>query len=520
MSRKPSSASSNGQHNTAQSSAERSSAEERNAAELGAAERDKVVVRDAAGYIETRVAPERAVISQLLLDEPPSLPPYVANAANGANGMDADDTNDVGPSSLDELAGLCEAAGAEVVGQATQRRARPDSATLFGKGKVEEIGELCRALEADVLVVDRELSPAQGRNLEQALKVRVIDRTELILDIFARRAQTRQAKLQVELAQLRYQLPRLKRMWLHLGRTGGGIGTRGPGETQLETDRNLARGRITLLEKQLDEIRRQKQVESEGRLDFETGALVGYTNVGKSALLNALSRPTGHGVLVANQLFATLGASTRKLELGGGRAVLLSDTVGFVRRLPHNLVECFHSTLAEVGSAQFLLLVADAADPETDDKLKAVRDVLAELHVEETPRILVLNQCDRLSMDKRALLARSHPDAVFTSALTGEGLDNLRERIRQVLEAGDEEIELSLDARDPQTGKLLSELARYGRVLQEDWSAAEENGTGENGSGHEHEADGTAPRVRVRARLARRWREKLAIARAHGVRAA
>ena len=509
MSRKPSSNSSNGQHHTAQSNAERSSAEERNAAELGAAERDKIVVRDAAGFIETRVAPERAVISQLLLDAPPGLPPYVANGAGGMD--DADDSDGVGPSSLDELAGLCEAAGAEVVGQATQRRAKPDSATLFGKGKVEEIGELCRALEADVLVVDRELSPAQGRNLEQALKVRVIDRTELILDIFARRAQTRQAKLQVELAQLRYQLPRLKRMWLHLGRTGGGIGTRGPGETQLETDRNLARGRVTLLEKQLDEIRRQKQVESEGRLDFDTGALVGYTNVGKSALLNALSRPTGHGVLVANQLFATLGASTRKLELGGGRAVLLSDTVGFVRRLPHNLVECFHSTLAEVGSAQFLLLVADAADPETDDKLKAVRDVLAELHVQETPRILVLNQCDRLSTTKRALLSRQYPDAVFTSALTGEGLDDLRECIRQVLEAGDEEIELTLDARDPQTGKLLSELARYGRVLQEDWDATED-GSAENGRGPQHEADGIAPRVRVRARLARRWHDKLGVA--------
>jgi GTP-binding protein HflX len=223
----------------------------------------------------------------------------------------------------------------------TQRRDKPLAATLFGKGKVEEIGELCREHEADVLVVDHELTPAQGRNLENLLKVRVVDRTELILDIFARRAQTRQAKLQVELAQLRYQLPRLKRMWTHLERTGGGIGTRGPGETQLETDRRLAGERIAYLQKQLDEIRKQKQTESVGRADFQTGALVGYTNVGKSALLNALSRPTGKGVLVANQLFATLGASTRRVELGNGRDVLLSDTVGFVRRLPHNWSNVF-----------------------------------------------------------------------------------------------------------------------------------------------------------------------------------
>ncbi len=436
--------------------------------------------RDASGYISTRVEPERALLAQLILNEPPAFEPF-------GNTTDHE-------SQLDELAGLAEAAGAVVVERVTQRRNRPEPATLFGKGKVAEIAELCQAEKVDVVIVDCDLSPAQGRNLEKALNVRVIDRTELILDIFARRAQTRQAKLQVELAQLRYQLPRLKRMWTHLERTGGGIGTRGPGETQLETDRNLARSRITSLERQLADIRRQKKVESVGRREFELGALVGYTNVGKSALLNALSSPTGKHVFVANQLFATLGATTRKIELGKGRTVLLSDTVGFVRRLPHHLVESFHSTLAEVQDADFLLLVADAADPELDDKLHSVQKVLRELEVIETPTLLVLNQCDRLDWAERAALLRQHPDAVLTSALTGEGLDELKNRIRQTLEQGDEEVDLTLDAQASQTGKLLAELARHGRVLEQEWST-----------------DDTQPRVHVRARLARRWREKLGL---------
>ncbi|MBV9470804.1 MAG: GTPase HflX [Abitibacteriaceae bacterium] len=442
-------------------------------------------VRDHNGFISTQVEQERAVLAQLILDTPPSsLPPSLDGFK--------DDKSD-----LDELGGLAEAAGAAVVGRVTQRRQKPDPAMLFGKGKVEEIAELCRETKADVVIVDHDLSPAQGRNLENTLKVRVIDRTELILDIFARRAQTRQSKLQVELAQLRYQLPRLKRMWTHLERTGGGIGTRGPGETQLETDRTLARGRITLLEKQLSDIRRQKEVESVGRADFETGALVGYTNVGKSALLNALSRPTGKGVLVKNQLFATLGASTRKVELGGGRAILLSDTVGFVRRLPHHLVESFHSTLAEVSNADFLLHVVDAADPEFDDKLHSVQKVLGELDIIATPHLLVLNQCDRLDEPSRAALLRQHPDAVLTSALTGEGLDTLKERILALLERNDEEVNFVLDARNAHNGKLLSDIARHGHVLKQEWESDAN--------------DGTEPRLHVRARLAPRWREKLGL---------
>lgn len=424
--------------------------------------------RDARGYISTVVQPERALLAQLILERAPE---------------DSDEE-----SSLHELGGLAEAAGAVVVGHITQKRARTHPATLFGKGKVAEMAQLVQESAADVLIVDCDLSPAQGRNLENALEVRVIDRTELILDIFARRAQTRQAKLQVELAQLRYQLPRLKRMWTHLERIGGGIGLRGPGETQLETDRRLAGERIALLEKQLGEIRRQKHVESVGRSEFDTGALVGYTNVGKSALLNALSRPTGKGVYEANQLFATLGASTRRMDMKGGREVLLSDTVGFVRRLPHHVVESFHSTLAEVEEADFLLLVADAADPELDDKLAAVHRVLGELNVAATPQILVLNQCDRLNAEERSALRVRFSDAVQTSALSGEGLGDLKERILQLLESGDVEIELEIPA--PQSGKVLADLSHHGRLLAQHWSTPE---------------SGSQASVRVQARLSPRW---------------
>jgi GTP-binding protein HflX len=437
--------------------------------------------RDVLGLISTAAQTERALLAQLILAEKPlpeGAPPHTDDA-----------------SSLDELAGLVEAAGAEVVGSVTQKVSRPNASTLFGKGKVEEIAKLCRELDANVVIVDSELSPAQGRNLESAIERRVIDRTELILDIFARRAQTRQAKLQVELAQLRYQLPRLKRLWTHLdSQTGGGVGLRGPGETQLETDKRLAGTRIALLEKQLDDIRRQKQVESVGRSEFETGALVGYTNVGKSALLNTLSSPTGKAVYEANQLFATLGASTRRVDLGQGREVLLSDTVGFVRRLPHNLVECFHSTLAEVENAEFLLLVCDAADEELDDKMSAVERVLSELSVAQTPRLIVLNQCDRLNQTERAALRHRFPEAIQTSAHTGEGLDRLKQRMVEVLERGDEEIELTISAAE--AGKRLAELARHGRVLAQDWATCE-------------------GRVQVRARLHPRWFKALHIHQEH-----
>jgi len=391
--------------------------------------------------------------------------------------------------SLDELASLVDAAGADVVARVTQKRDKPDAATLFGKGKVTEIANVRAATEADLLVVDCDLSPAQARNLESALKMRVIDRTELILDIFARRAQTKQAKLQVELAQLRYQLPRLKRMWTHLDtQSGGSIGLRGPGETQLETDRRLANQRIELLQSQLRTIRRRKDIESKARSEFETAALVGYTNVGKSALLNALSRPTGDKVLEKDMLFATLGSNTRKVDLGGGREVLLSDTVGLVRRLPHHLVESFHSTLAEVQDADILLLVVDASDPELDEKLKAVTDVLGELKVLKKPRLLIFNKCDQLEPAVLAGMQKQFRDAVFTSAHTGYGLDELRTKVLLLLEENDEEIEFRLAAANPQLGKVRSQIARHGRILEERWDEDQLN---------------------LRVRISPRWRKLL-----------
>lgn len=440
--------------------------------------------RDARGRISTAARPERAVLAQLIVDKPAP-----------KNGLDSQNDREESDS-LEELAGLAHAAGVEVVGQVTQKRHAPDSATLFGSGKVEEIKAMFAELGAEVLVVDCDLTPAQGRNLESALKTRVIDRTELILDIFARRAQSKQAKLQVELAQLRYQLPRLKRMWSHLERQGGGVGTRGPGETQLETDKTLARGRISLLEKQLGGIRQQKNVEQAGRKEFDLGALVGYTNVGKSALLNALSRPTGRGVLEADMLFATLGATTRKVELGGGRTILLSDTVGLVRRLPHHLVESFHSTLAEVENADFLLWAANASDHELEDKLGAVRQVLDELEVLNKPHLLVLNQSDLLSEEARRDLELRFPQAVFTSALTGEGLDELKERIFRLLDEEAVPIALELPAERAQSGKVLAELARHGRILSQDFAAGE---------------DGQQPILCVHAKLAKRWFELVGV---------
>ncbi len=430
------------------------------------------------GLIATRELPERAILAQIIVDKP---------AAKNALEI-LDEKEEI--NSLEELAGLAEAAGTVVVGQITQKKHAPDAATLFGSGKVAEIKELFAEIGGEVLVVDCDLTPAQGRNLENELKTRVIDRTELILDIFARRAQSKQAKLQIELAQLRYQLPRLKRLWTHLERQGGSIGMRGPGETQLETDKNLARQRIYLLEKQLEQIRAQKDVEQAGRREFDLGALVGYTNVGKSALLNALSRPTGRGVLEADMLFATLGATTRKVELGGGRTILLSDTVGLVRRLPHHLVESFHSTLAEVDNADFLLFAAGAADLELEDKLRAVRGVLEELKVHEKPSLLILNQCDLLDAERRHELEKRYPDAIFTSALTGEGLDDLKERIFQLLDDEAAEIALELPAEREETGKILSELARHGRILSQDFAS---------------DTSGEHPILCVQAKLAKRW---------------
>jgi GTPase len=326
--------------------------------------------------------------------------------------------------SLDELAGLARAAGAEPVGRVVQSRASPDAATFVGKGKVEEIHDLIHSTRAETVIFDDELTPGQLRNLEERFRVKVIDRTALILDIFALHARSGEGKAQVELAQLNYLLPRLRGWGEAMSRLGAGIGTRGPGETKLEVDRQHIRRRIAKLRRDIVDLERTRAVKR-GRRE-RTGipqvAVAGYTNAGKSTLLNAL---TGAGTLVADQPFATLDPLTRRLVLPGGRAVTVSDTVGFVRKLPHDLVEAFKSTLEEVARADLILHIADASVRDLPEQIDAVREVLGEIGAAEIPEVVLLNKWDRVDEMERARLERRHPDAVPVSALTGEGTDRV-----------------------------------------------------------------------------------------------
>ena len=331
---------------------------------------------------------------------------------------------------LEELSALADTAGAEVVGVLTQSRKEIDPAYFIGQGKAEELARMCAELGADLVIFNHDLTPAQARNLEKLLNIRVVDRTELILDIFAKRARTKQAMLQVELAQLQYQLPRLRRMWQHLSRLGGGIGTRGPGETQLEVDQRRAKKRIADLQRQLQEIQRQTSTRVQSRKERElfTIALVGYTNVGKSTLMNALTKAN---VFVEDRLFATLDATTRVLYLPEGHKVLLTDTIGFISNLPPHLIASFHATLEEVRTADLLLHVVDVSHSAMDEHIKVVEDTLQEIGAGDKPAILVLNKADKLQpeWDRDALLRR-YPNAVLVSALTGDGLDILMSRIQ------------------------------------------------------------------------------------------
>jgi GTP-binding protein HflX len=330
--------------------------------------------------------------------------------------------------SLRELQALVETAGAEAVGVVTQARGAPRPATYLGKGKVEELAAMVKELEARVVVFDNELSPNQIRELEKAVACKIVDRSELILDIFAGRATTRQAKLQVEIAQLEYTAPRLRAMWTHLGQvTGGapvGVGTRGPGETQLETDRRLVQRRITQLKRELAEVLERKQREvSSRRNEHYTIGIVGYTNAGKSTLFNAL---TAGGAYAADKLFATLGTRVEQWNLGGGNTAMLSDTVGFVRNLPHHLVASFRSTLEETIHAHLLLIVLDASDPDADAQLRTVNEVLEEIEASTQPRLLVLNKIDRVTPEVAQAWSAAHPEAIQVSAASGQGLDLLR----------------------------------------------------------------------------------------------
>lgn len=344
----------------------------------------------------------------------------------------------VGPgmqdSDLDELAALADSAGAEAVARIVQTRQDPDPATYVGKGKLDEIHRVVHASGADAVILDRELSPGQLRNLEERLKVKVVDRTALILDIFALHARSREGKAQVELAQLNYLLPRLRGWGEAMSRMGGGIGTRrGPGETKLEVDRQHIKRRISKLRKDLKDLARTRAVKRSQR--ERTGvpqvAIAGYTNAGKSTLMNAL---TEADVLVADQLFATLDPTVRRIRLPGGRAATLSDTVGFVSKLPHDLVEAFRSTLEEVARAVLILHVADASSPELVQQIDAVRTVLHQIGASRIPEVLALNKLDLLSEHERArLAARFDQRAVAVSALTGEGLDGLLECVEDAL---------------------------------------------------------------------------------------
>ncbi len=365
---------------------------------------------------------------------------------------------------LTEARGLVEAAGGEVVGDGvTQRRDRPTAATLMGSGKVEEVLEEVREHGADGVVVDNDLTPAQGRNLEKAWGVRVVDRSELILDIFARRAQTAQARLQVELAQTEYFLPRLKRMWTHLERMEGAIGARGPGETQLETDRRLIRKRISDLKSELRQIESRKRREVGSRSDEFTIGLVGYTNAGKSTLLNTL---TGANEFAEDLLFATLDTRTRQWRLSDGRTVLLSDTVGFLSRLPHHLVASFHATLEETLHADLLLHVADASHADAADQVGAVDEVLGALSHGGRDTVLVFNKLDAVADQIELSWLRSgrDEDSLFLSAKTGEGLEDLDRLVCQRMDRRSARIRVSVPLAD---GRSIARLREAGVVLSE-----------------------------------------------------
>jgi GTPase len=335
---------------------------------------------------------------------------------------------------LDELAALADSAGAEPVARVLQTRQDPNPATFVGRGKIEEVHQALHRNGAEAVILDDELTPGQLRNLEERLKVKVIDRTALILDIFALHARSREGKAQVELAQLNYLLPRLRGWGEAMSRSGGGIGTRmGGGETKMETDRQHIRRRISKLRKDLKDLARQRDVKRSSRERFGVPqvAIAGYTNAGKSTLMNAL---TSSDVVVANQLFATLDPTVRKIQLPSGRAATISDTVGFVSKLPHDLVEAFRSTLEEVARSTLIVHVADASSSELAQQIDAVREVLAEIGAARIPEVLVLNKVDRLSETERArVVSRIDGDALPISAVSGENLDRLMERIEDAL---------------------------------------------------------------------------------------
>ena len=367
-------------------------------------------------------------------------------------------------SSMKELEELAKTAGAEVVAQVIQKRSAPEPATVIGEGKIEELRDLANKLEADLVIFDCELTASRIRNIEDIVNVRVIDHTMLILDIFAGRAVTNEGKLQVELAQLKYRLPRLAGIGASMSRLGGGIGTRGPGETKLETDRRHIRSRITKLEENLKELEKRRSFSRSRRKkdNVLTAAIVGYTNAGKSTLLNNL---TGANVLAEDKLFATLDLTSRGIELPDGRTVLVIDTVGLIRRLPHNLVEAFKSTLEEAASADIILHVLDISDGEAAEKAETTSMLLTELGCGEIPVINVLNKCDLLKNN-----IPESSDTVKICAKTGEGFDRLLRAVAENLPESSKRISLLLPY---DKGGLTAKIRENGKVFSEEYT---ENG--------------------------------------------
>ncbi|MCY3629518.1 MAG: GTPase HflX [Bacteroidetes bacterium] len=377
-----------------------------------------------------------------------------------------------GDDSLDELAQLAETAGASVAGRVKQVLQRPNPATYIGSGKVEEIAEIVQNEKINTVLFDDELSPNQVRNLERIIGCKLIDRPQLILDIFAKRAKTATAKTQVELAQLDYLRTRLTRQWTHLSRQQGGIGTRGPGETQIETDRRLIGQRMATLRERLKRIDQQRRTQRRRRAKYCRIALVGYTNAGKSTLMNALSQS---GVFAEDRLFATLDATTRQWPLSSSTTVLLSDTVGFIRKLPHKLIESFKSTLDEVRQSDVLLHVVSTAHPGFENQMTVVRQTLKEIGALEIPTLVVFNKIDALEAPSEILpaLKRDYPEAIPIAALRGIGLNTLTSRVEDMVRGTQVEDSALIPVTD---GRTLAEVQRLGEVLGQELVRVSSNG--------------------------------------------